>query len=68
MNQYFVKYSLNNRLQTNTFSFAIDIEPSNISAQFTMELIISKLVKLHNSKFTNISYEDIVIEVLTKLN
>ena len=75
MNQYFVKYSINNRSKLNQFASYIDVHPKE-NAIISGMAILTRIVELHNlnvklqkENFVEIIlHEDIVIEVLTRLN
>lgn len=68
MNQYFVKYSLNGRPKLQQFTCSVDVK-SNKTAALSTSLILLEICKIHNLNFINeIHTEDVVIEVLTRLN
>jgi hypothetical protein len=74
MNQYFVKYSINDKTDFNrnsTFACSVDVEPK-LSASHSTEEILLAVCKKHNVSYMDITgrvhNENIVIEVLTRLN
>jgi len=74
-NQYFVRYTLNYQSIGNSFTTAVDSEVG-ITAEQTSYNIICDVRKHHNfvasqgenPAYNGIKNEDIVIQVLTKLN
>jgi hypothetical protein len=68
MNQYFVKYSMNGKSSNTTFSLRIDVKPG-ITAKESMRYISEAIVDLHKTSFKEyITDDDIVIQVLTRLD
>lgn len=68
MNQYFVKYSLNGQSKLNQFVCAVDVEQKSSARISTNEILIA-VVLIHNiAQGVIILKDDIVIEVLTRLN
>lgn len=68
MNQYFVKYSLNGKSKLLQFTCHVDAEPKK-TAQASSDEILLAVCKIHNASFKNKIYtDDVVIEVLTRLN
>lgn len=66
--QYLVVYSLNNQNSLNTFQTGIDITPLEDSGS-TIGLILLKVADSYYENFSNkVSWRDICIQVLTRIN